>query len=215
MNRRSPAPPTPPRIAVWLLTRLTPAEHRDSIVGDLVERFSEGESRRWFWKQTAHALATALFNGLRRHTLSSVGALLAGCCVLLAGQWLDSVVRHTLLRWQTSVLFQIDPGWTHSFWWTVLFQELSIERPVVWFFGAGWVVSRIHRAHPRAISCAMAALCFAVALPWTIRLTQNAMGDPRYLNSLGWHLMTTVANTLAVAVAGFIPTFRKRAVTRS
>jgi len=213
MNRHPSPQPTPPRVAMWLLTRLTPAERRAPIIGDLVERFSEGETRRWFWSQTAHVLATALFNGLRRHTPSAVGALMAAYGVLLAFAWIDPMLQRAMIHWQSYTLFEIDPHWRHNFFWTAVIQQVANARPLVWFLAAGWIASRIHRAHPRTIACIVAGTHVVMMLPWTIRLIQNAMTHPRYLDALGWHLMTTLTTTLTIAIAGFIPTLGKRPVT--
>src|SRR5689334_16476533 len=105
MKRRSTLPP---RVAMWLLARLSPAERRDSIIGDLVERFSEGESPWWFWGQTAHVLATVVLGGVRRHALSGIGALIAGYAVLLAFAFIDPLINRAMLHWQSSRLFEID-----------------------------------------------------------------------------------------------------------
>jgi putative ABC transport system permease protein len=55
--------PGPPRLAVWLLETLLPAESRDVVVGDLVEAHEQRASQprlvRWlrFWRETLGALA--------------------------------------------------------------------------------------------------------------------------------------------------------------
>ena len=59
----------PPRLAAWIVTRLTVEADRQAVVGDLLEEFTAlnkqfgpGRARRWFWRQ---ALTSAL-PGLRR-----------------------------------------------------------------------------------------------------------------------------------------------------
>lgn len=61
----------PPRLAVWLLSRVVPGHCRDAVLGDLEEEFHEvavpvrgpRRARRWFWRQAfslmrAYALST-------------------------------------------------------------------------------------------------------------------------------------------------------------
>ena len=54
--------PRPPRLAVWMLETLLPAESRDIVIGDLIEAHGQGNSRprlvRWlqFWREAIGAL---------------------------------------------------------------------------------------------------------------------------------------------------------------
>ena len=54
---------TPPRLAVWLLSRRLAPEWREFVIGDLAEEFaaranaSRGRARRWFWWQAIRCLA--------------------------------------------------------------------------------------------------------------------------------------------------------------
>lgn len=47
---------TPPALAIWFLRRLYPQRNRDAITGDLLERFREGRSRGWFWREVLIAI---------------------------------------------------------------------------------------------------------------------------------------------------------------
>jgi putative ABC transport system permease protein len=55
---------TPPRLAVWLLTRLVPDEIHEALLGDLEEEYrtrilparGRRSARRWFWRQTLAAV---------------------------------------------------------------------------------------------------------------------------------------------------------------
>lgn len=50
----------PPGLALWLLRHGCPDEYREALAGDLVERFGEGQSRAWFWRQVLISLAIHL-----------------------------------------------------------------------------------------------------------------------------------------------------------
>ncbi len=47
----------PPRFAIWLLRGACPGRDQEALTGDLVERFREGRSQGWFWKQVLNAIA--------------------------------------------------------------------------------------------------------------------------------------------------------------
>jgi hypothetical protein len=57
----------PPALATWLLRRLYHRDTRDALTGDLFERYSEGESDRWFWRQVLVAVTLDALRGLRAH----------------------------------------------------------------------------------------------------------------------------------------------------
>lgn len=50
------AKPHPPAVAVWLLRSLYPERHREALIGDLLEKFGEGHSDAWFWRQVVVAI---------------------------------------------------------------------------------------------------------------------------------------------------------------
>ena len=55
----------PPRLAVLLLRHLYPKDNRDVLIGDLLERFREGRSNRWFWRQAMVAITVGVWRSLR------------------------------------------------------------------------------------------------------------------------------------------------------
>jgi hypothetical protein len=57
----------PPALATWLLRHLCQRDTRDALTGDLFERFSDGESGRWFWRQVLVAITVGALRGLRSH----------------------------------------------------------------------------------------------------------------------------------------------------
>lgn len=57
----------PPRAAVWLLGHARPGSQNQALTGDLVEKFREGRSHGWFWKQVLIAIAVGVLGEVRRH----------------------------------------------------------------------------------------------------------------------------------------------------
>jgi uncharacterized protein involved in exopolysaccharide biosynthesis len=56
----------PPRLAEWLLDRLTSGPRRDAILGDLHEQFARRRSAFWFWR---HAITTILVGDAMKQLL--------------------------------------------------------------------------------------------------------------------------------------------------
>ena len=62
----------PPPIAVWLVTLFTRAEEAETILGDLLEEYSQLAStsglqfaRGWYWRQSVKTIAHLAGNGWR------------------------------------------------------------------------------------------------------------------------------------------------------
>lgn len=73
----------PPAAAVWFLRRLCPKRNREANTGDLLERFCEGHSDGWFWRQVLVAIVIGASSELRlRWTeicLAAAGLALIWC----------------------------------------------------------------------------------------------------------------------------------------
>src|SRR5262245_20577355 len=80
MNDQPSTPNTPSRLAVFILTRRIPAEHREYVVGDLNERFQEKvhtegirKARLWYWREAFSALFTRSQIPVRQHYAAASG----------------------------------------------------------------------------------------------------------------------------------------------
>jgi hypothetical protein len=62
----------PPRVALWILDRFCAGYQSDSLAGDLIEQFQQGESRRWFWRQVAVAVLVARTRHVEQNLLLPV-----------------------------------------------------------------------------------------------------------------------------------------------
>jgi uncharacterized protein involved in exopolysaccharide biosynthesis len=59
-------PPGPPRLADWLLHRLTSGRRQQSIIGDLHEQYRRGRTLGWYWRQT---ITTIVLDGVMKQRL--------------------------------------------------------------------------------------------------------------------------------------------------
>jgi|SRR5580700_7042161 hypothetical protein len=55
----------PPVVATWLIERLGPVHHRESLTGDLIEQYGRGRSESWYWRQVAIAVFLARLHFVR------------------------------------------------------------------------------------------------------------------------------------------------------
>lgn len=56
----------PPRLALWLLRHTSTVERYEALTGDIIERFLEGQSRRWLWRQVLVASTLGAVEAIRR-----------------------------------------------------------------------------------------------------------------------------------------------------
>lgn len=53
----------PPALASWFLRHLCSTKDMEALTGDLYERFGEGQSERWFWRQVVIAILIGAVRG--------------------------------------------------------------------------------------------------------------------------------------------------------
>jgi hypothetical protein len=80
----------PPTIATWLLRHFGYGRNNDAIIGDLTERYRQGRSRRWYWRQVLVAMISQrwyemhrVFGGYMRRTIAFVSAVFVGLFIFL------------------------------------------------------------------------------------------------------------------------------------
>ena len=89
---------TPPGVATWLLQHFMPACGGEAFIGDLHERYAEGRSRSWFWRQVLFAMGLAAAEEIRRRKGRLLWMVLASVSVALL-----SVLPHA----QSNVLLRV------------------------------------------------------------------------------------------------------------
>ncbi len=164
----------PPRLASWWLRHACPGSDNDALTGDLIERFREGQTRGWFWRQVLIAFAVGVLGEIRLHW--------PHFCYAIAGTAL------TWFYWDAYALRPV-PGWLHwrdlSWPWSQLAFELSrpalLALAALSVLAAGLVIERSFRwiclLRTAAINLALITLGHFSTdfLPW---LSRPVPGDP-------------------------------------
>jgi hypothetical protein len=143
----------PPRVATWLLHRLTDGEDREVLAGDLLEQFRRGRSSAWYWRQVSGAIVLGAARQVRAHKWLAARALVLGWAAMFAFSFLTIDVSRTL----SMSMMQYRPELVH------------LPGTVLTFFmGAmgGWVVARSDRPHRNAMLTLLIASVWLYGLPW-------------------------------------------------
>ena len=102
----------PPSLAIWWLRHACPLSDNEALTGDLIERFREGQSRGWFWRQVLIAFAVGVLREIRRHW--------PHFCYAIVGTLV------TLFFWDARVLKDVTAHWSDLPWpWSQLAFELG------------------------------------------------------------------------------------------
>jgi hypothetical protein len=67
----------PPKLALWLLKCWGSPYHRESLAGDLIEQYAEGQSKAWCWKQVTVAILAARGRSIRAMPWSAICRLVS------------------------------------------------------------------------------------------------------------------------------------------
>jgi hypothetical protein len=80
----------PPRLASWLLHHLASSPQRESLAGDLIERYQQGQSATWYWRQVLAAILAGVIRDIRDMDLHIKRVWLPGaasCLVFFGFYW--------------------------------------------------------------------------------------------------------------------------------
>jgi hypothetical protein len=95
----------PPKLATWLLSCLGCSADNDAVLGDIAERYLEGKSAYWYWKQILIAIAVGAVSDVRDHRMLVIRAAIAG---MLVSAGIEASVTHYL---------PLVPYWIPVDWW--------------------------------------------------------------------------------------------------
>ena len=144
--------PEPPSSALWLLHRFLPTERREALLGDLLEKFHQGRSSCWLWREVLIAVALSFGTTLRMHRAEVAFTILG---TTLHAMWWTS--RWWRMAWQSPMmqsLYAWGLGWPFplSSAYDILFHSivrLVLLLPLVAVFSSsqgGWRGARVLRA---------------------------------------------------------------------
>jgi len=189
----------PPRAATWLIERLGSAALSEALIGDLVEQFTAGRSRSWYWRQAIGALAPEVSRALRTHALSFTGAVIVGCAF-------SSL-------WQRASAWALRP--LHAHLESTSAHPWSLEGLVPFFgmlasaasscalsFLSVWIVARIHRVHRRAVLVVFVMALTAQHSPAIMRLAAALVHHLRVTVSLNIEIVMTALQAVFTLAAG-------------
>jgi hypothetical protein len=185
----------PPRTAGWLLRHFGSSPNNESVIGDLDERYRQGRSYLWYWRQALLAIVMSFFNEVGTHKLLTLRAIATG--------WVVAVVsrRAFNLTWEIlSALASWSRLWRHG-WITI-----AVQIPEVVLSGvlAGWLVARLHRQSQKAMVLAYAAYFAGVEIIWLL---------PEFLRFRSYPFISVISfitlTTVGVLVGGGVFTSRR------
>jgi hypothetical protein len=186
-----------PKRAIWLLQHACPGDN-EALAGDLIERFREGQTRVWFWRQVFIVFIVSVLGGIRRHW--------PHFCYAVTGTVVSLFFRdHSVLR--------AVPGWLH--WadlpwpWSQLAFELSrpalLALAALSILAAGLVIERSFRwvSLLRTGVLSLALIAFAHystdLFPWLLRPVPGDQNHGRYLIIPGMVQLVLFFSTFIVA----------------
>jgi hypothetical protein len=189
----------PPRPATWLLERLAGIADFDPLIGDLAEQFAQGRSRFWYWWQTVGVLGLELARILRRHGLSFAAAVLAGCA--LTQLWMLGS-SHAFQPLYANLPQVGAHAWTAAALQRFAGLQLNAISNSVLTYATVWMVTRVHRAHQRAVLMVFVAALMAPRLPGIGRLLIDAVIHARFTFALVPLIVPTALQTVYTVAAG-------------
>jgi hypothetical protein len=199
----------PPRLATWLVNLFTPAEDTESILGDLLEEYSDlvsksgvGLARSWYWRQTAKTIANLFGTGFRAAPWSTTAAVVGGYLArsFLGGfpdKMLSAVTDRYLAFWST-----------HFQAYTWVLKGMTITHLILSMF-VGCIVALAAKGR-EMIATVMLSLvgCAMVGVAYSVWVVQHWPMDLAL-----WWLAWQCSGQLAILVGGAIVRTR-RSTTR-
>jgi hypothetical protein len=165
----------PPRIATWLLRHFGSSPNNDVVIGDLNERYQQGRSRLWYWRQAVAAIVVSFFTEVWSHKLLTIWAMYIGWGIFWISRYGLILTRELLLgsRYWTS--------W--PIWMSMTGQTIET---VISGIVAGWFVALLSRESRKAMVLAYALSLEAIpfcleAIPFCLAVQQQLVdGEPVY-----------------------------------
>jgi hypothetical protein len=198
----------PPRIAVWLVSQFTPAGESESILGDLLEEFSQlaaksgvAVARTWYWRQTVKTIVHLAGTGFRVAPWSTAAAIVGGLLLHrfvsgLPDKALSAVTDRYLAYWSTHFK-------TYMFWAT----DGMLLGHLIGSMLVGCMVGLAAKGREMVATTTLGLIhgaMIAAALLW-VASHGSAMG-------VAW-MLWSCADPLAIVVGGAVVRWRRSGAT--
>jgi hypothetical protein len=203
MTREAPCA-RPPRIAVWLVDLFASENQAESILGDLLEEFSDLASksgvvsaRRWFWRQSVKTVAHLAGAGLRAAPSSTAGTVLIGLLLLWFGSGLPERTIVAILRTQTPY-----SNLHYDFYVWMMTRGIPIVR-VVESLLIGSIVAALAKGREMVVTITL-SLVRGASIAWLFFLFVRMAPHRPEVVFLWSFLFECVVNLTAIVIAGAI-----------
>lgn len=169
----------PPRLAHWLLANFGFSQNNSAVIGDLDERYRQGRSPLWYWKQAITAIATGIFAVTRSNRLLALRALGIGWGIaFLFAPMLPRLIH--LLRGYPRGSGILPSSWTTVEWlyvrgWIVPEGTAYVFAAIccIMTFFIGWIVGRLNRPdHLKAVAIFLASWFVSFVLAAVIAMAK-------------------------------------------
>jgi hypothetical protein len=164
----------PPKLARWLLNQLGCSPNNEAVIGDLDERYRQGHSHIWYWRQALAAIVSGFVALVRNNRRLAIRALVIGWgLIFLSTRALPLEFR--ILRGHPAGTGLLPASWTKVEWlyvrgWIVPQGDAYTFAAISWVFAfaVGWLVGRLNRPNQRqaiVIFLASWLALFLIAIP--------------------------------------------------
>jgi hypothetical protein len=137
----------PPRLATWLLERLTSDEKRESLIGDLLEQYVHGRSAAWYWRQAIGSILAGSVRDIRDHKLLAVRAVLVGLAAMSVFGALDRFFLQVVSVLASGGIYFGGHWVTLDYGWMRNRLYIAFLLALLGAAASGWIVGRLHRRH--------------------------------------------------------------------
>jgi amino acid transporter len=189
--------------ATWLLEQFGCGANNAAVAGDLEERYRQGRSRLWYWRQVLLAIIASAVQEICEQKVLTLRAIFTGWTLLLASGFLfrtivvyvNGILRLEY-RW-TSILL---PAYPHLSAGVLIGLSLTLS----WsgWAGIGWILNRLYQPHQKAMVLAFSATVLAaLALTiFTLSRSPAAIAYPTWLIAFSGNIAGVICTLMG---AGF------------
>lgn len=190
----------PPRLATWLLHRFLSGPRRESLTGDLIERYQQRRSPVWYWRQVITAVVLSAVRDIATHKALAARAVaigyLASALLSVPKHWLGEMTRASVFDWLAA-------SGHYSFWPVFLAGPLVFTLfEVIAGVAIGCIVARLPPSYAAAMVSLVSTsvLVFEVGLVAVLLATQPHAPMP--LPAMMLPLVLATGKPLGVLLGG-------------